>query len=175
MASSTFITGKTNTNPYHLSTIIDRLKQDSTDVTDNFNITLFKTQNNNPLCRLTNKCDEINNNTGDNGSGGVITPPTPVVVNFKDTLVAILNDVTFERLYKNIASFPNTIDRTNRKLVTTVYTINTTKKITVLMDRTVRNKIVITITGDTGYIKSLIKTILLDGKNIIDIKYSFGV
>ena len=161
-----------NTYPITITSIpVDATSQLTQDVISNFNITVFKAQNNNPLCAYTNNCNTLDSL---GGTSGDVNSPT-YATNFKDTLASMLNDVTFETLYKNLASIPNVIDRTNRKLINTVYNIDSTKSITTLVDRTIRNMIVITITGSTGFTKSLVKTILLDGKKTINISYSFGV
>lgn len=169
MASSAFVTN-TVINPYitTISPVTPASNSNSTVAVDSFNLSVVKTENNNSLCRFTNNCNGIS--SGGGSDTGSVAPGTP----FKDTLNSMITNVTFETIYKNLASFPNVIDRTNRRLVYITYTIDTLRSIVATIDRTVKNVVTITLTGDTGYTKSLVKTIIMDGKNIIDISYKLG-
>jgi hypothetical protein len=176
MISNTFLTGLNSPNPFNITEKSSNVTvKEDTGVIDNLSLANYKAENNNPLCRLTGNCTDITN-----------LPPTdpepPVDPEYPPAHTAeyiamnnALTSVTFERIYKNMGSFPVTTDKSNKKLMTKTYKINSTDTVLAVIDRTIKNKIVTTLTGKTGYPKPLIKTILLDGADIINTTYTFGV
>jgi len=102
--------------------------------------------------------DASNNYPVNSGSTSYVAPVTQPPITVVDTLVSRTSSVTYETIYKNLASYPYTVDNTVTKVLTKVYTLSDATTITVVTDMTTHDVIVQTITGNTGYIKSLIKT-----------------
>lgn len=67
--------------------------------------------------------------------------------------------VTFETLLRNIASYKYEVDLTNNKNINKKYYLENNKIINVNINSYNKDNIVITISGDTGYNKNLIKII----------------
>lgn len=133
-------------------------------IAQNFNKTVLKSTNNYTLCMLNNTCVEEGDLPVDPAIG-----PTDGNIDLNTRTVGI----TFETIYKNIASYPNSIDMTNKKYITKVFYLGNDKQINVTVDMLTSNKIVTTISGDTGYDKNLIKTILITDNIKIDTVYTY--
>ena len=108
-----------------------------------------KTLNNYPLCVKSGNCPDIN---VDETIPVEYSPPT------KDLTTRTLA-VTFESLYKNIASYDYKLDMTNKRYITKIYTLEENKTITVIVDMITKYNIKTTIEGDTGYPYKLVKNI----------------
>lgn len=82
--------------------------------------------------------------------------------------------VTFESIYKNIASYPNNTDMSDPNYLKKIFYLENDKKIYVDIDLRVEGKIVTTITGDTGLkSNSVIKTTTFNDTEINSI-YTTG-
>ena len=67
--------------------------------------------------------------------------------------------ITFESIYKNIASYPSNTDMSDPNYLKKIFYLENDKKIYVDIDLRVDGKIITTITGDTGVSsESLVKT-----------------
>lgn len=133
-------------------------------IAQNFNKTILKSTNNYTLCMLNNTCVDDTNLPIDPTIG-----PTDGITDLNTRTVGI----TFETIYKNIASYPNSIDMTNKKYIIKVFYLGDNKQINVTVDMLIEGKIITTISGDTGYEKNLIKTILITDNIKIDTVYTY--
>jgi len=97
-----------------------------------------------------------------------------VVTNSDNTLLTRSLTVTFETIYKNLASLPSTTDMSNNKYLTQVYTLPDLTTITVVVDMLTPGLIVTTISGNTGYTSKLVKTTTYVKHVTIDVTYSLG-
>lgn len=93
----------------------------------------------------------------------------PNEINETQSLRSRLNAVTFEKLYKNLASYHNICDCSNYKYITKTYYIDNENSITVTVDSTTPKKILTTISGSTGISGKLIKTTTIVNKKYITI------
>jgi len=103
------------------------------------------------------------------------TPPPTTTTNptIDSNLANALSGATHEELRKNIASYPHSINNTDKKYVIVTYTTSATTSIIVTTDMRTTGKIVITISGDVPSGVLLTKTITMDASyNIIDVVYS---
>lgn len=81
--------------------------------------------------------------------------------------------VTFESIYQNIASYPNTIDMSNPDYLKKTFFLENDQKIYVNIDLRVDGKVITTITGDTSLAdEGLTKTVVY---NDIKIDTVYGV
>lgn len=78
--------------------------------------------------------------------------------------------VTFESIYKNIASYPNSTDMSNENLIKKIFFLENDQKIyinTEITEGLTSGKIVTKITGDTSLNNiGLVRTIVYDDNNI---------
>jgi len=71
--------------------------------------------------------------------------------------------LTFESIYKNIASYPNTTDISNSDFLRRTIFLENDKKIYINTDISIEGRIVTTITGDTSLKgNGLVRTIIYD-------------
>jgi len=133
-------------------------------IAQNFNKTILKSTNNYTLCMLNNTCVD---------DAGIPVDPTIGPIDGITDLNTRTVGITFETIYKNIASYPNSIDMTNKKYITKVFYLGNNKQINVTVNMLTEGKIVTTISGDTGYEKNLIKTILITDNIKIDTVYTY--
>ena len=101
-------------------------------------------------------------------------PPTITAPPVIDS--SLLNDLTgisYEQVYQNLASYPHTIDSTNKKLVTTVYNTGPTTSITMTTDTRIPGTITSVMSGNTPTNIPLTKTTTMDASyNIMNVTYA---
>jgi len=102
------------------------------------------------------------------------TTTTTVATNTVNPLLSRSLAVTFESIYKNIASLPFKSDISNNKYLTRVYTLPDATTITVIIDMLTAGTIVTSISGNTGYTEILLKTVTYVKNVSIDCVYSLG-
>jgi len=142
MANSTLV--GVNTNNITLTIPVSTTSSSSNVVTNLYTAVVTDASNNYPL--------DINS------TSYVAPDTTTTTLPPADTLKSRTASVTYETLYKNIASYPYTTDSSTTKLLTRVHTLTDGSTITVVTDMTTQDVIVQTITGNTGYSNPLIKT-----------------
>jgi len=99
------------------------------------------------------------------------TPSGQAVID--SALLNSLTGITYEQIYKNISSYPHTIDATNKKLVITVYSTGTTTSITITTDTRTPGVITSVMTGDVPANVPLTKTTTIDANyNIMNVVYA---
>ncbi len=92
--------------------------------------------------------------------------PTEGPVDDKTITVRTLG-ITFESIYKNIASYPYNIDQSDPNYLKKKFYLEDDKVISIDIDIRVEGKIVTTITGDTGTkYTSLVKTTTFNNSEI---------
>lgn len=124
-------------------------------VLDNYKKSKLLTKLNYPICKLTGTCEETS----------PIDPSTGPVDTTNDLITRTLG-ITFETIYKNLASYPYNIDGSEKNYLKKTYYLENNKKIIVEVDGKTPNQVIITITGDTGYTNPLIRTTIVTGNNI---------
>lgn len=107
------------------------------------------------------------------GLDGTIDPEAGPGEGSTDLTTRLLG-VTFEKIYKNIASYPYRINISNKKYITKTFFMGNNKTITVVIDMLVKNVITTTITGATGYDRPMVKTTVITPKTRIETVYSLG-
>jgi hypothetical protein len=124
-------------------------------ILDNYKKSKLLTKLNYTICKLKGNCEETS----------AIDPSTGPV-NTTNDLVTRTSGVTFETIYKNLASYPCDIDSSEKNYLKKTYYLENNKKIIVDVDGKTPNQVIVTITGDTGYTKPLIRTTIVTGSNI---------
>ena len=104
--------------------------------------------NNEPICYLTGGCtlEEM-----------LPYLPEQGVQDGETNMLIRTRNITFESLYKNIATLPHTVDITNKQYVIKKYYLTETKIITITVDSRMTNRVLTTISGE-GIVNNLIKT-----------------
>jgi len=72
-------------------------------------------------------------------------------------LPARILSTTFESINKNLGSYSNTVDMTNKKIIRKTYSLPDDKEILVVSDLRDKNRMVKKITGATGYDFTLVR------------------
>jgi len=158
MASNTGIgSGYTNTNPYAITSTVTTTPAVVNGLAT-YDNTVLNATNNYPLNQK------------------VLTTPTPSTATqsvIDSSVLNTLSGVTYEQMYKNLASYKHTINMTDKKNITITYTTDINTVITVNTDMRTPGVIVSTISGDTPSGMALIKTTSIDANfNVMDVVYS---
>lgn len=131
-------------------------------ITSNFNRSKLGGTNNYALCKLNHNCTETDPDLD----------PTNGPIDILSDLISRTAGVTFETLYKNIASYPSEIDASNKQYIITKYYLEESKIITVTVDVPDKTRITTTISGDTGYDNPLVKIVTIEPNRKINTVYT---